>query len=126
MKNLEKNDIKKIVLKKNKINNNVFENKNNIKSYLSNYENKEKVNVINDCSVNSKSLRKMQINDDLIEQDNYKINHSIELNTNDKNMFLYKENEILKKDMIENNINENSKNSSKNRNTHSIYLEEDN
>lgn len=111
-------NIKKIVIKKNKINNSVIGNKNNIKSYLSNYENTEKVNVINDYSVNSKSLRKIKMDKDLIEQNNYKNINSIEIKINNLN----KENEILKKDLIDNNINENSKNS----NTQSIYLDEEN
>lgn len=116
-------NIKKIIIKKNKLNNSSIENKNNIKSYLANYENTEKLNAINDYSVNSKSLRKMELNNDLIDKDNSKNENSIKINANDKNTILNQENKNLKKkDLIDNDINENSKNS----NTQSIYLDEEN
>ena len=68
-------NIKKIKIKNNKDNkendnSSVIENKNNIYNYLSNFnENTEKVNAIKDFSFNSRSLRKIKLNNDLIDKD---------------------------------------------------------
>ena len=130
-------NIKKIKIKTNKDKNNkenenenpsFIENKNNIYNYLSNFnENTEKVNMIKDFSVNSRSLRKIKLNnDDLIDEEkDKKENMSIELYKNNKNFINIEKNKFKKSDSInnnDNNINDNSKNS----NSQSIYLDQDN
>jgi hypothetical protein len=125
-------NIKKLKIKKNKNkeekesnkgeeSSNINEDKrNNIKDYLANYnENTEKVNTIKDMSVNSKSLRKIKLNDELIVN---KKDKSIEINK--KNAIIINENkddEFVKKDLIADKNNDNSKN-----NSQSIYIDEDN
>ena len=125
-------NIKKLKIKKNKNkeekesnkgeeSSNINEDKrNNIKDYLANYnENTEKVNAIKDISVNSKSLRKIKLNDELIVN---KKDKSIEINK--KNAIIINENkddEFVKKDLIADKNNDNSKN-----NSQSIYIDEDN
>ena len=113
-------NIKKIIIKKtNESNNSQVQKKDNIQNYLSNYyENTEKINAIKDYSVNSKSLRKIKLNDDLIEQKKQK--DSIDINRNEN--IINKNNEIKKDDLIDNNINDDNKsNQSK-----SIYIDENN
>ena len=128
-------NIKKIKIKKNKDNkenenSSVIENKNNIYNYLSNFnENTEKVNAIKDFSVNSRSLRKIKLNDDLIDKDkDKKENANIEIDEADKNLKNIDKNEFKKEDLIDNdnNDNDNINDNSKNNNSQSIYLDEDN
>ena len=124
-------NIKKIKIKKNKDNkdnenNSVIENKDNIYNYISNFnENTEKVNAIKDFSVNSRSLRKIKLNDDLIDKDK-KENMSIQINKINKNLINIDKNEFKKADLIDNNNDNNINENSKNNNSQSIYLDEDN
>ena len=94
--------------------------KNSIRDYLANYnENTEKVNSIKDISVNCKSLREIKLNDELVAS---KKDKSIEINK--KNIIIFnkdKDEKKKQKDLIDNKINDNSKN-----NSQSIYVDEEN
>ena len=121
--NKNKNDsninIKKIIIKKNENNNSQISKKDNMHNNLSNYyENTEKINAIKDQSLNSRTLRKIRFNNDLIHQEKNQKEKSIDINK-DKNI-KNKEKEI--KNSVDNNINDNSINNQ----SKSIYIEEDN
>ena len=117
-------NIKKIIIKKNDDNNDSQSSKkDNMHNYLSNYyENTENMNGIKDSSHNnSRTLRKIRFNDDLIHQEKNQKEKIIDINR-DKNI-INKEKEI--KNDIDNNINDNSR-SSRSDQSKSIYINEDN